>query len=77
MMIAHEAVERFQSVEGRKEMVMRVRVKCLGCRECVGLSGSGSGGDNVCVECYWFSRFNSWKSWSLIVAREDMLFEFC
>lgn len=73
MLIAHNAAKRFQSVEGRRQIVMKVRVKCLRCREkCTGLSG-----EPICLVCYWFSTFNSWKSWNLMVLREDKLFEFC
>jgi hypothetical protein len=73
MLTAQNAAKRFQSVEGRRQIVMKVRVKCLRCGEkCTGLSGKPT-----CLECYWFSKFNSWKSWKLMLLREDKLFEFC
>ena len=73
MLTAQNAAKRFRSVEGRRQIVMKVRVKCLRCGEkCTGLSGKP-----ICLECYWFSKFNSWKSWNLMLLREDKLFEFC
>jgi hypothetical protein len=54
MLIAQDAAKKFQSVEGRRPIAMRVRVKCLRCREkCTGLSGKP-----ICLECYWFSEFD-------------------
>jgi hypothetical protein len=77
MVMANKEVERFRSVEGRREMAVKVRVKCLGCRgsrgTCTGLSG-----ELVCAECLRFSRSPYWTyGGSPPVRREDMLFEFC
>jgi hypothetical protein len=77
MVMANKAVEAFKSVEGRRMMDLRVRVKCLGCRgcrrKCYGLSG-----EVVCAECQRFSKSQSWSyGQGPAVRKEEMLFEFC
>jgi hypothetical protein len=77
MVMANKAAEMFKKVEGRREMVVKVRVECLGCRgsrgKCTGLSG-----ELVCTECLRFSRSRSWTyGHGPAVRKEEMLFEFC
>jgi hypothetical protein len=73
MLVANAAVRRFGSIEGRKGVIMKVRVRCLGCKGgCRGLTGLDG-----CWECYWFPLFNSWNMGSLRLLKKDLLFEFC
>jgi hypothetical protein len=75
MIVASTAVKKFSGVEGRKGVVMKVRVKCLGCKGgCGGLIGGGQGG---CKECCWFSKCEAWNLGSSRFSRKDLLFEFC
>ena len=74
MLVANNAVKRFRSDKSRRGLAMKVRVTCRGCVEpCQWLSG----GQQICAECHWFSRFLSWRNYNGAVRREDMLFEFC
>jgi hypothetical protein len=73
MIDANSTVEKFGSIEGRKGVIMKVRVKCLGCKGgCRGLAGPEG-----CWECYWFPLYNSWGIGFSRLFKRDVLFEFC
>jgi hypothetical protein len=73
MLVANTTVKKFGSIEGRKGVIMKVRVKCLGCKG----GRRGVTGPEGCWECYWFPLFNSWNMGSLRLLKKDLLFEFC
>lgn len=76
MELANKAVGKFWSVDYRRQLTLRVRVKCMECETaCKGL-----GGNEVCGECEMFVQCKSWtsgtsKNQNLIT--EDRMFEFC
>lgn len=74
MLVANHAVEGFHRMEGRRGLVVRVRVRCLGCTKgCKGLRG-----DPVCLTSYRFANSDSWEfNKALTLMRGDILFEFC
>lgn len=74
MLVANNAVEGFHRMEGRRGLVVRVRVRCLGCTKgCKGLRG-----EPVCLTSYRFANSDSWElNEALTLMRGDILFKFC
>lgn len=76
-MIQANRVTKCWDVSCRKQLTIKVRVRCMDC----GMVCKGLSGDEVCRKCEMFVRCEAWCSGTTtdqkLLTTEDRLFEFC